>query len=116
MKEYKKPLIDVVREAAEGVYATSGGNIVKCDCPPMNYNMESPKDFTSGIHTIKYALGCQGCPAYTSGASECGLLTHYEDSNHAGSYEANIGGNKPVWYPKYDADTIMTDEIYFEFH
>lgn len=67
MKEYNKPLIDVVRERAEGVYATSGTNTVgstlktRCESPDRDGNYLAPS--YNWPTTVRERYGCLGCPA-----------------------------------------------------
>lgn len=95
MKKYEKPVITVVEDLAEGVYAASGdvfGGTAKCDSIYMKGTWEKG-DFTS--KGIKANQGCVGCPAYTG--TGCGLNSHYVDSNFAASYDVDNGNRKPAW-------------------
>lgn len=112
MKEYEKPMVDIVTEAAEGVYAASGKP--GCDSLIMNYQMESPTyGWKSGEVTVRKAYGCMKCPAYTYAGGQCGMLTHFVEAGQAGSYDVDSGKRMPIWEKLgYTEDTIVTDEIY----
>ena len=61
-----------------------------------------------GTRGYKQQFACLGCPANTSNG--CGLLTHYEDSGHAGSYDLNNGNRMPSWEKKgYGPDDTVSD-------
>lgn len=80
MNTYKKPLITIDSDLAEGIYLASGSNGLKCDSRYMKGNWQAP-DYSSwngGTRGYKQQFACLGCPANT--ANGCGLLTHYEDS------------------------------------
>ena len=62
MKEYNKPLIDVVRERAEGVYATSGTGVATgCQSQYMNGVYHHP-NYKWNTSVMEY-YGCAGCSA-----------------------------------------------------
>lgn len=111
MKEYSKPLIDVVREAAEGVYATSGGVVggtvtggIECESDAMK-GVWQPYDTTPWApgeqRTYKQQYGCTGCPAHRGGENGgpkgCGLLIDQAKLDGATSYEADKGDLRPDW-------------------
>lgn len=110
MNTYKKPLITIDSDLAEGIYLASGSNSLKCDSRYMKGNWQAP-DYSSwngGTRGYKQQFACLGCPANT--ANGCGLLTHYEDSGHAGSYDVDNGNRKPSWEKKgYGPDDPVTD-------
>lgn len=112
MKEYTKPVVEVTSEAAEGVYAASGG--AKCDSEYMNYQMQSPTyGWAFGNVTVREAYGCLKCPAYTKEGGQCGMLTHFEDANQSGTYDVDSGNRMPIWEKLgYTEDTIVNDEVY----
>ena len=114
MHLYQKPIITIDSGLCEGIYAASGNNTSdngpKCDSKYMNGTWQA-QDHTSwngGTRGYKQQFGCLGCPAKT--ANGCGLLTHYEDSNHASSYDVDNGNRKPSWEKKgYGPDDTVTD-------
>lgn len=105
MKQYRKPMVLVNGETAEGVYTASGVNSsdggVKCDSIYMkgvwqNRSHDSAV-FDSGAG-MKECYGCEGCRAHNYGGVEgCGLDTHYVDSGYASSYDSDNGLRKPTW-------------------
>lgn len=107
MKEYSKPLLDIVQEA-EGVYAASGA--AKCDSKYMLGIWQAP-DYSNwnGVDRgYKQQFGCLGCPAYTD--KGCGLDTHYPESGYAGSYDVDSGNRMPSWERKgYGPDEVVSD-------
>lgn len=116
---YEKPIVVPVDEAAEGIYAASGGVAdanggsdggLKCDSIYMKGVWQAPdySDWAGGTRGYKQQFGCLGCPANT--ANGCGLLTHYVDSNYASSYEVDNGNRKPSWEKKgYKPDDVVSD-------
>ena len=111
MREYEKPLVDVVNEAAEGVYTASGNP--GCDSKYMNGVWQHQYNGNwDGSEGMKAIFGCLGCPAYTETA--CGLLTHYEDSNKAASYDVNSGRNMPAWeyHGKGENDIVTSADVH----
>lgn len=95
MKKYEKPVITVIEDLAEGVYAASGdysSGAAKCDSIYMKGVWEKG-DYSS--KNVKANLGCNGCPAYTG--SGCGLTSHYVESGYASSYDVDNGNRKPSW-------------------
>lgn len=120
MKEYIRPCVITNLDCAEGVYLASGGNMAadgnennngsKCDSKYMKGVWQAPdySDWNGGTRGYKQQFACLGCPANT--ASACGLLTHYEDSGHAGSYDVDNGNRMPSWEKKgYGPDDTVTD-------
>lgn len=114
MKNYESPIVHVQEEVNEGVYAASGTvggqNQVKCDSKYMQGVWQAPdySDWGGGTRGYKQQFACLGCPANT--ANGCGLETHYEDSNHASSYEVDNGNRMPSWERKgYGPDDTVTD-------
>lgn len=118
MKNYEKPMVLANDELAEGVYASSGATDsgttdggVKCDSVYMKGIWQAP-DYSAWAagetRGYKQQFGCLGCPANTE--SGCGLLTHYEDSGYASSYEVDNGNRMPSWEKKgYGPDDSVTD-------
>lgn len=99
MKEYSKPLVDVVPETAEGVYAASGASgRAKCDSRYMGGSWQAG-DYSTWApgeqRGYKQQYGCNGCPANTGNG--CGLDTHYPESGYAGSYDDDAGKRMPSW-------------------
>lgn len=111
MKEYVKPVVLENEELAEGVYAASGGTIArKCDSIYMNGVWQAPdySDWNGRTRGYRQQFGCLGCPANTDNG--CGLLTHYEDADHADSYDVDNGNRKPSWEKKgYAPEEPVTD-------
>ncbi len=110
MKTYEKPCVTVHGELTEGVYAASGDYVPKCDSIYMNGVWQAPdnSDWAGGTRGYKQQFGCLGCPANTN--TECGLNTHYEDADHAGSYDTDDGNRKPSWEKKgYGPDDVVAD-------
>lgn len=95
MKEYSKPIVDVVSEAAEGVYAASGDP--KCDSAYMNGIWQAPKYDGWNGGNVKSHYGCLGCPAYTGTGCALDPNNHYEQAGYAGSYDTDNGNRKPAW-------------------
>ena len=97
MNTYKKPLITIDSDLAEGIYLASGSNGLKCDSRYMKGNWQAPdySGWNGGTRGYRQQFGCLGCPAYT--ATACGLETHYVDSGYAGSYNTDNGNRKPSW-------------------
>ena len=104
MKEYKKPLIDVVREAAEGVYATSGGVNGRAQCgsdymSPETYNLGT---WTTGDNYWTF-YGCSGCTnSARNGVAGCALINGEYDkvvASNNGDYSVVEGydGCQPRW-------------------
>lgn len=107
MKEYSKPLLDIVQEA-EGVYAASGA--AKCDSKYMLgiWQGQDTSPWGAGTRSYKQQFGCLGCPANT--ANGCGLDTHYPESGYAGSYDVDAGNRMPSWERKgYGPDDSVED-------
>lgn len=118
MREYVKPIITLDSGLAEGVYAASGSTgddsgdkgQKKCDSKYMKGVWQAPdySGWNGGTRGYKQQFACLGCPANTSNG--CGLLTHYEDSGHAGSYDVDDGNRMPTWEKKgYGPDDVVTD-------
>jgi hypothetical protein len=112
MKEYERPIVLTNEELAEGVYAARGDVAYAKDCDSKYMKgVWQPQSSGDGSEGYKKIYGCLGCPAHT--ASGCGLLTHYESSNLAGSYEVDKGNHKPAWewngYKPYDTVTDWTN-------
>jgi hypothetical protein len=94
---------------AEGVYAASGdtASVIKCDSKYMNGIWQHQKGGNSE-DGYKSVYGCLGCPAYTETA--CGLVTHYEASGNAESYNNDNGKRKPAWeWLGYKPDEYVTN-------
>lgn len=107
MKEYTKPLMNIVSEA-EGVYAASGAK--KCDSKYMLGVWQGQDNTPWGAEErgYKQQFGCLGCPAHT--ANGCGLESHYVQSGFAESYDADAGKRMPSWERKgYGPDDVVTD-------
>lgn len=114
---YEKPIVFPVEEIAEGIYMASGQanagdgtGELKCDSIYMKGVWQAPdySDWAGGTRGYKQQFACLGCPANT--ANGCGLLTHYEDSGHASSYEVDNGNRKPSWEKKgYGPEDPVTD-------
>lgn len=119
MKEYERPIVIVQEEACEGVYAASGAveggpdaapSGIKCDSKYMKGVWQAPdySDWGGVTRGYKQQFACLGCPANT--ANGCGLQTHYEDSDHAASYDVDNGNRMPSWERKgYGPDDPVTD-------
>lgn len=121
MKAYEKPIAIVNEEIAEGVYAASGAaagdagnssaNALQCDSVYMRGIWQAPdySQWASGeTRGYKQQFACLGCPANTDNG--CGLLTHYEDSGYASSYETDNGNRMPSWERKgYGPNDPVTD-------
>lgn len=114
MQLYQKPIITIDSGLCEGIYAASGNNTAdngpKCDSKYMKGIWQAPdySNWNGGTRGYKQKFACLGCPANT--ANGCGLLTHYEDSNHASSYDVDNGNRKPSWEKKgYGPDDTVTD-------
>lgn len=98
MIEYEKPLVDIVNEAAEGVYAASGSRKPDfCQSEHMDGFQPQYMGHWDGSEGMKYIWGCFGCKAYTSAG--CGLEGHFIESGLAASYQPNFdaGRYKPAW-------------------
>lgn len=108
MMDYMKPTIVGNEELAEGVYAASG--TPGCDSKYMK-GVYAPAHL-GWDNTMKDHYGCMGCPAYTD--TGCGLQSHYEDSNQAGSYDTDAGHRMPTWEEKgYQDDDIVNTNTHF---
>ena len=117
MKEYIRPCVITDPDYAEGVYLASGSSAgdentdaLKCDSKYMKGVWQAPdySDWNGGTRGYKQQFACLGCPANTETA--CGLLTHYVDSNYAGSYDVDNGNRMPTWEKKgYGPDDPVTD-------
>lgn len=111
MKTYKKPVFTIASGLSEGVYLASGSNGGrKCDSIYMNGVWQGPdySDWAGSTRGYRQQFGCLGCPAYTWNG--CGLLSHYEESGQAGSYDTDNGNRKPSWEKKgYGPDDTVTD-------
>lgn len=113
MKLYQKPTLTLDASLCESIYAASGSitdNGPKCDSIYMKGVWQAPDSspWTSGTRGYKQQFACLGCPANTDNG--CGLLTHYEDSGHANSYNTDNGNRKPSWEKKgYGPDDTVTD-------
>lgn len=112
MDKYMKPMALKNEELIEGVYAASGDSVAakECDSIYMNGVWQGPdySDWAGTERGYKQQFGCLGCPANTHNG--CGLLSHYQDSNQAGSYDTDKGNRKPNWEKKgYGPDDVVSD-------
>jgi len=103
MKEYEKPMVDIVTEAAEGVYAASGKP--GCDSKWMNSTYQH---YQGGWDkTVKEYYGCIGCPAYRE--TGCALEVDQAYLDGATSYNTDNGMRMPEWETKELAPDRMID-------
>ena len=113
MKLYQKPTLTLDASLCESIYAASGSttdNGPKCDSIYMKGVWQAPdySGWNGGTRGYKQQFACLGCPANTDNG--CGLLTHYEDSGHANSYNVDNGNRKPSWEKKgYGPDDTVAD-------
>ena len=110
MRNYEKPMVLSNEELAEGIYAASGTAGPRCDSIYMQgvWQAQDHSDWAGGTRGYKQQFGCLGCPANTDNG--CGLLTHYEDSGNASSYDKDNGNRKPTWEKKgYGPDDVVSD-------
>lgn len=74
MNTYKKPLITIDSDLAEGIYLASGSNGLKCDSRYMKGNWQAP-DYSSWNGEVRRASACEGCHKNAEGGcAVCGLL------------------------------------------
>ena len=114
MRDYEKPLVEVMNETAEGVYAASGNGAPKCDSKYMNGVWQAQDTSSWWVDGVEYKrgykqqFGCHGCPAHTDNG--CGLTNHYVESGSAASYDVDNGKRKPTWEKKeYGPNDIVSD-------
>ena len=120
MKEYNKPLIDVVREAAEGVYATSGTGGLVCKSVYMQGVFQ--EDDVNNVTTMKAYYGCVGCNLWRGVGADginrnhCAIEANadYDQASQALTYLD--GANMPRWERegKVDTDSVegFTDSFW----
>ena len=119
MKEYKKPLIDVVREKAEGVYATSGAQttgVEKPGCGSDVMSIETYRMGNGGGSTYVEYYGCAGCHNSNDNGN-CALAPGGEYDRRVAEGKtpnpADYADQKPKWeqiYGKDSANSPITDK------
>ena len=107
MRDYEKPLVEVLNEQAEGVYAASGGNGTPgCDSQYMGGVYQH---YEGGWNkNAKQFYGCIGCPAYRE--TGCGLQVDQAYLDGATSYNTDNGNRMPEWERKGASPNRMIDD------
>jgi len=121
MKEYNKPLIDVVRERAEGVYATSGTTVAGVERPKCGSDVMSVATYRmgngAGTTYVEY-YGCAGCHNSNNNGN-CALAPGGEYDQRVAKAiaegsgtpdPADYDGLMPTWESRgYDAGSPVID-------
>lgn len=95
MKQYEKPMVEIICNKAEGVYAASGmKKHPLCDSDYIN-NGYKVGTFKEGDSYLEY-YGCFGCPQSRDNAyCSLGDGADYDQSGQSGTYETKT--NAPRW-------------------